>query len=74
MSPQGDTNTSEWGLLDEQSISWRERDVPLHERGVRLSWLIQFVESIYGTANDPLLSSYQDQLKWYERAVAQLYN
>jgi hypothetical protein len=58
-------------LVDEQSCSWRERDVDLRDRGIRLSWLTSFVESIYRNANEPLLNTYRDQLSKYDRAVAQ---
>jgi len=38
-------------LLNARSISWHERDIPLQQRGVRLSWLIEFVRSIYWNEN-----------------------
>lgn len=58
-------------LQDEASCSWVERDVPLHARGVQLSWLIEFVECIYRCANQQLLDTYRDEIKVYERALAQ---
>lgn len=58
-------------LVDEQSCSWQEHSVPLHERGVRLSWLIAFVESIYRNTDEPLLKIYNEQYREYERALAQ---
>lgn len=38
-------------LLPIESCSWREDDVPLVERGVRVSWLYDFIISIYSSIN-----------------------
>lgn len=42
-----DRNPFAVDLLDERSCHWNEADVPLAERGVRFSWLRNFVMSIY---------------------------
>jgi hypothetical protein len=35
------------GLRDEGDVSWGEKDVPLHERGVHVKWLNDFVWVVY---------------------------
>jgi hypothetical protein len=51
-------------LIDEQSCLWNEVDVPLPERGVRFSWLCNFVRSIYWQRNEPV----REQLRLREQA------
>jgi hypothetical protein len=42
-----DTIAKKSGLRDESDVSWRDGDVPLHERGVQLEWLNNFVWEVY---------------------------
>ena len=58
-------------LLDEHSRTWNESYLPALERGIRFSWLVRFVESIYDSKNMPLRKEYWDRVRDYERAVAQ---
>lgn len=55
------------GLLDKSACAWNESDVPLHQRGVRLKWLQDFVHSIY----KPYYDIYLSQIAAQERAEAQ---
>ncbi len=41
-----DTIAKKSGLREEGDISWRDGDVPLHERGVHLEWLNDFVWNV----------------------------
>src|SRR5262249_13207507 len=59
-------------LLDPNAVSWHERDVALQDRGVRLTWLIDFVQSIYWNHNEPLQRLRRTRLRAYERAENQL--
>jgi hypothetical protein len=58
-------------LLDGGSVSWREADVPLHERGVRLGWLVNFVRSLHWEVNEPRRQRHQEQLAAAEQAEYQ---
>jgi hypothetical protein len=51
-------------LTDERLTHWNEADVPLTERGVRFSWLCNFVKSFYWERNEPV----REQLRLRERA------
>jgi hypothetical protein len=55
-------------LVDEQSCRWNEADVPLPERGVRFSWLCDFVRSIYWQRNEPVRKQLrlQEEARQYE--------
>ncbi len=59
-----DANPYAAELIDEQSCRWNEVDVPLPERGVRFSWLCNFVRSIYWQRNEPV----REQLRLREQA------
>jgi hypothetical protein len=66
-----DTNPFAVELLEEQSCSWQEADVPLPERGVRFSWLCNFVRSIYWQKNQVVEEQKELQkaaLAWEEHA------
>ncbi len=57
-------------LIDERSCRWSENDVPLAERGVRFSWLYNFVGSICWRYNEPVRQHaqwLQERLQWEER-------
>jgi hypothetical protein len=72
MPTSGDTPSYSHLLLDEQSCSWQERDVPLSERGIRLSWLYNFIDSVlYRDALDDYQRNYKSRMAEYERALAQ---
>ena len=58
-------------LLDESSCCWHESNVPLQERGVRMSWLVKLVDSIYEHTNWPLWQDYTRRLEQAERAESQ---
>ena len=34
------------GLLEQDQVSWNDKDVPLHQRGVSASWLVKFVHHV----------------------------
>ena len=55
-------------LVDEQSCRWNEGDVPLSERGVRFSWLCNFVRGIYWQLEQPVQeqSRLRDELRAWE--------
>jgi hypothetical protein len=58
-------------LIDEQSCRWNEADVPLPERGVRFSWLCNFIRSICWEQNEPVreqLRLRESVRKWEEHA------
>jgi hypothetical protein len=58
-------------LIDEQSCRWNEADVPLPERGVRFSWLCNFIRSIYWERNQPVreqLELRESVRKWEKHA------
>jgi hypothetical protein len=58
-------------LLNAGAISWRETDVPLHARGVRFGWLMNFVRSLYWEVNAPRQKRHQEQLVAAEQAEYQ---
>ena len=55
-------------LVDEQSCRWNEGDVPLSDRGVRFSWLCNFVRGIYWQLEQPVQeqSRLRDELRAWE--------
>ena len=55
----GEPNPYAVELVDERSCLWNEVDVPLSERGVRFSWLFNFVRAIYWQLEQPV----QEQLR-----------
>jgi hypothetical protein len=57
-------------LMDERSCRWNEADVPLPERGVRFSWLRDFVGSICWRHNESVRQArhwLEERLQWEER-------
>lgn len=54
-------------LLDLELCTWNEKDVPLHERGVSLDWLINYVKSIYDSHNEPTRKDYFEKIQQYEQ-------
>ena len=54
-------------LIDLELCAWNEKDIPVHERGVSLNWLINYVKSIYDSHNEPIRKGYFEKIKQYEQ-------
>ncbi len=66
-----DPNPYSVELIDAQSCRWNEVDIPLPERGVRFSWVCNFVRSIYWQRNELVreqLRLRENFRKWEEHA------
>jgi hypothetical protein len=64
MTPSDSSPYAPVELVDEQSCRWNEADVPLAERGVRFTWLLDFVGSICWRQNEAV----RQRLRWEEEA------
>jgi hypothetical protein len=54
-----DSIAQKTGLIAEDKLSWNDNDIPLHKRGVSVSWLIDFVHEVD--------RAWQDVVKQHER-------
>ncbi|MBG0786612.1 MAG: hypothetical protein H0S79_16060, partial [Anaerolineaceae bacterium] len=60
-------NEKDNDLIDSKLCAWDEKDVPLHERGVSLDWLIGYVKSVYDSHNEPKRKEYTRKIQQYEQ-------
>lgn len=46
-------------ILAVEPGTWRETEIPLSERGIRLDWLLNYVKAIYWSVNEPRKQQYR---------------